>query len=83
MKSAIEKAIDIAGGVNALARAVGVKQPSVSRWRKIGLVGVEHVPDVSAVTGIPAHELRPDKPKLFPHPSLAHTEDDKPTGDQQ
>lgn len=75
MKSAIEKAIDIAGGVNALARAVGVKQPSVSRWRKIGLVGVEHVPDVSAVTGIPAHELRPDKPKLFPHPSLAHTED--------
>ncbi|EFH2541696.1 helix-turn-helix domain-containing protein [Escherichia coli] len=77
MKSAIEKAIDIAGGVNALARAVGVKQPSVSRWRKVGLVGVEHVPDVSAVTGIPAHELRPDKPKLFPHPSLAHTEDEK------
>ncbi|EKJ4636569.1 helix-turn-helix domain-containing protein [Escherichia coli] len=77
MKSAIEKAIDIAGGVNALACAVGVKQPSVSRWRKIGLVGVEHVPDVSAVTGIPAHELRPDKPKLFPHPSLAHIEDEK------
>ncbi len=77
MKSAIEKAIDIAGGVNALARAVGVKQPSVSRWRKVGLVGLEHVPDVSAVTGIPAHELRPDKPKLFPHPSLAHTEDEK------
>ncbi|HHD0688595.1 transcriptional regulator [Citrobacter freundii] len=69
MKSAIERAIDAAGGVNALARAIGVKQPSVSRWRKVGLVGVEHVPDVAALTGIPAYELRPDKPKLFPHPS--------------
>lgn len=69
MKSAIERAIDAAGGVNALARAIGVKQPSVSRWRKVGFVGVEHVPDVAALTGIPAHELRPDKPKLFPHPS--------------
>ncbi|WP_080895743.1 transcriptional regulator [Klebsiella variicola] len=66
MKSAIERAIEAAGGVNALARAVGVKQPSVSRWRKVGLVGVDHVPDVSVATGIPAHELRPDKPKLFP-----------------
>ncbi|EJD6421896.1 MULTISPECIES: transcriptional regulator [Enterobacteriaceae] len=69
MKSAIERAIDAAGGVNALARAIGVKQPSVSRWRKVGVVGVDHVPDVSALTGIPAYELRPDKPKLFPHPS--------------
>ncbi|EDL0064853.1 hypothetical protein CKR02_23385 [Salmonella enterica subsp. enterica serovar Newport] len=68
----MERAIDVAGGVSALARAIGVKQPSVSRWRKVGVVGVEHVPhvpDVSALTGIPAHELRPDKPKLFPHPS--------------
>ena len=69
MKSAIERAIDAAGGVNALARAIGVKQPSVSRWRKVGVVGVDHVPDVSALNGIPAYELRPDKPKLFPHPS--------------
>jgi DNA-binding transcriptional regulator YdaS (Cro superfamily) len=53
MKSAIERAIDAAGGVNALARAIGVKQPSVSRWRKVGVVGVEHVPDVAAFTGIP------------------------------
>lgn len=61
MKSAIERAIDAAGGVNALARAIGVKQPSVSRWRKVGVVGVEHVPDVAAFTGIPAHELRDRK----------------------
>lgn len=68
MKSAIERAIDIAGGVNALAREVGVKQPSVSRWKKVGVVGVDHVPDVAALTGIPTYELRPDKPKLFPKP---------------
>lgn len=68
-KSAIEKAIDIAGGVNALAKAVGVKQPSVSRWKKVGVVGVDYVLDVSDLTGIPAYELRPDKPKLFPRPS--------------
>ncbi|MEP8640612.1 YdaS family helix-turn-helix protein [Enterobacter kobei] len=49
MKSAIERAIDAAGGVNALARAIGVKQPSVSRWRKVGVVGVEHVPDARSV----------------------------------
>lgn len=68
-KSAIERAIDIAGGVNALARAVGVKQPSVSRWKKVGVVGVDYVLDVSDLTGVPAFELRPDKPKLFPHPA--------------
>lgn len=68
-KSAIEKAIDIAGGVNALARAVGVKQPSVSRWKKVGVVGVDYVLDVAEHTGVPAYELRPDKPKLFPHPA--------------
>ena len=68
-KSAIEKAIDIAGGVNALAKAVGVKQPSVSRWKKVGVVGVDYVLDVSDLTGIPAYELRPDKPKLFPRPA--------------
>lgn len=68
-KSPIEKAIEIAGGVNALARAVGVKQPSVSRWKKVGVVGVDYVLDVSELTGVPAYELRPDKPRLFPHPA--------------
>lgn len=68
-KTAIEKAIEAAGGVNALARAVGVKQPSVSRWKKVGVVGVDYVLDVADFTGVPAHELRPDKPKLFPKPT--------------
>ncbi len=68
-KNAVERAIDIAGGVNALARAVGVRQPSVSYWKKIGMVGTDYVLDVAAATGVPAHELRPDKPKLFPRSS--------------
>ncbi|WP_324028831.1 Rha family transcriptional regulator [Pantoea sp. JZ2] len=68
-KTAIETAIEAAGGVNALARAVGVKQPSVSRWKKVGVVGVDYVLDVADFTGVPAHELRPDKPKLFPKPT--------------
>ncbi|MNZ36559.1 helix-turn-helix domain-containing protein [Lelliottia amnigena] len=69
-KTAVEKAIDIAGGVHALARAVGVKQPSVSYWKKVGRVGTDYVLDVAEVTGIPAHELRPDKPRLFPAPHI-------------
>ncbi|MFQ8717376.1 MAG: hypothetical protein ACLR9W_02350 [Enterobacter hormaechei] len=50
MKSAIERAIDAAGGVNALARAIGVKQ-TLSLLRKVGVVGVEHVPDVAVLLG--------------------------------
>lgn len=68
-KSPVERAIDIAGGVHALARAVGVKQPSVSYWKKVGVVGTDYVLDVERITGVPAYELRPDKPKLFPRPS--------------
>ncbi len=51
------------------AKAIGVKPMTINQWlyrnRKIPH---DHVPTVSRVTGIPKHELRPDKPHLFPPP---------------
>lgn len=42
-----------------LADRLGIKQPSVSLWRKRG-IPVERVPDIERVTGIPRSKLRPD-----------------------
>ncbi len=67
-KEVTDRAIEAAGGVNALARKIGIAQPSVSGWKKHGRIGVDFVRDVESITGIPAYELRPDKPKLFPRP---------------
>lgn len=68
-KEVTDRAIEAAGGVNALARKIGIAQPSVSGWKKHGRIGVDFVRDVESITGIPAYELRPDKPKLFPRPA--------------
>jgi TorA maturation chaperone TorD len=55
--SGIDKAICAAGGVGALARKLGIAQPSVSNWSR---VPAERVIAVEAVTGVPRTELRPD-----------------------
>lgn len=58
MKNEItEEAIAKAGGVNALARLLNVKQPSVSAWSKIPAT---RCLDVERITGISRYELRPD-----------------------
>lgn len=57
---ALERAIGAAGGVRALARAVGVSQPAISSWKR---VPADRVLSVEASTGIPRGELRPD---LYP-----------------
>jgi DNA-binding transcriptional regulator YdaS (Cro superfamily) len=64
----IERAIEAGGGVNALARALGIHHVSVIRWRHRGRIPAERVRQVSQITGIPAHELRPD---LFDAPPVA------------
>lgn len=56
----LEAAIRAAGGVGALARALGISQPSVSNWSRIP---AERVLAVESLTGVPRTALRPD---LYP-----------------
>jgi TorA maturation chaperone TorD len=56
----LEEAIRAAGGIGALARGLGISQPSVSNWQRIP---AERVVAVEALTGIPRATLRPD---LYP-----------------
>ncbi len=56
----LQRAIEAAGGVGALARALGIAQPSVSNWSR---VPAERVIAVEAATGVPRGDLRPD---LYP-----------------
>lgn len=53
----LQKAIDAAGGVGALARGLGIRQPSVSSWMK---VPADRVLAIEAMTGVGREELRPD-----------------------
>lgn len=56
----LQTAIDAAGGVSALARALGLSQPTVSAWRK---VPSERALAVEEATGVARQILRPD---LYP-----------------
>lgn len=58
---ALDRAIGAAGGVRALARAVGVSQPAISNWKR---VPADRVLSIEALTGVPRTELRPD---LYPN----------------
>lgn len=53
----LRQAIEKSGGVTALARALGVAQPSISNWER---VPAERVAAVEAVSGVPREILRPD-----------------------
>jgi TorA maturation chaperone TorD len=55
--SGLSEAIRVAGGVNELARRVGVSQPSISNWSR---VPAERVLSVEAMTGVDRAILRPD-----------------------
>jgi TorA maturation chaperone TorD len=56
-ESGLQRAIDAAGGIGALARGLGIAQPSVSNWTK---VPADRVIAVETLTGVPRAELRPD-----------------------
>ncbi len=53
----LDEAIRAAGGVGALARRIGIAQPSVSNWSR---VPAERVIAVEAATGVQRMVLRPD-----------------------
>ncbi len=53
----LQSAIDAAGGIGALARLLGLAQPSVSGWTRLP---VDRVIAVEAATGVSRSLLRPD-----------------------
>jgi TorA maturation chaperone TorD len=53
----LDEAIRVAGGVGALARKIGISQPSVSNWARIP---AERVLVIEATTGVSRSILRPD-----------------------
>jgi DNA-binding transcriptional regulator YdaS (Cro superfamily) len=71
MTNIVERAIAVAGGVAALARAAGVKHTSVIGWRDRGMIPAERALAIEAITGISRGELRPD---LWGVPALASPE---------
>lgn len=56
----VERAIAAAGGVQALADAMGVSHVSVIGWRSRGAIPPARVAAVAQVTGLSPAELRPD-----------------------
>jgi TorA maturation chaperone TorD/DNA-binding transcriptional regulator YdaS (Cro superfamily) len=53
----LKRAIDAAGGITALARGLGIAQPSVSSWSR---VPAERVAAIETLTGVERSQLRPD-----------------------
>ena len=69
-KTALEAAIQRAGGQSALARALGVKQPVVANWLA-RQVPAGRVLSIETATGVPRTELRPD---IYPPDRLGSPE---------
>jgi TorA maturation chaperone TorD len=53
----LDRAIEAAGGIRALARLLGISQPAISAWKR---VPSDRVVAVEAATGVPRQQLRPD-----------------------
>ena len=53
----LEEAVRAAGGIGALARSLGITQPSVSTWRRIPAA---RVLEIEGLTGVARAVLRPD-----------------------
>lgn len=62
---AIDKAIEITGSQDALARRLGVTSAAISQWRTSGRVPMERVIPLAEVAGCTPFEIRPD---VYPRP---------------
>ena len=62
MNEALERAIGIAGGVAALASALGVAASAPSMWRARRKVPAEHCPAIERLTegAVCCEDIRPD-----------------------
>lgn len=56
----LERAIEIANGVGALASTIGVSANAPSMWKARGKVPAEHCPAIERATGVLCEDLRPD-----------------------
>lgn len=68
--SALEKAVEVAGGQKALADCIGTTQSQVWYWLERAKRGVpgEFALKIESATGISRHDLRPD---LYPREATA------------
>jgi len=57
-QTAIKLAIDKAGGMRPLARAIGISYQAIQSWKK--RIPAERVLDVERAIGISREQLRPD-----------------------
>jgi DNA-binding transcriptional regulator YdaS (Cro superfamily) len=55
--SPLSRAVRAAGGPSALGAHLGISPQAISQWQR---VPAERVLAVEGVSGVPAHELRPD-----------------------
>lgn len=55
-------AVEKSGGLSALSREIGITRQAIAQWDR---VPAEQCIQVSKITGIPLHELRPD---IYPEP---------------
>jgi DNA-binding transcriptional regulator YdaS (Cro superfamily) len=70
---ALERAIECANGITALARALPVKSHTVIQQWRANRVPAEYCPRIERITGVPCELLRPDvewsvlRSKVGPH----------------
>jgi DNA-binding transcriptional regulator YdaS (Cro superfamily) len=65
-KSALDRAVEAAGGEDAFLVKLGVRRRTLMYWRAGKRLFAERVIEIEELTGVPRHDLRPD---LWPPPA--------------